>query len=72
MNEPRITVAWCRVCWWWLPASDIGTGCPSTDCNRKLVKRRAYRCGDDCEDNIVCFSVRDLREHRRIDHGVAA
>ena len=72
MNEPRITVAWCRVCWWWLPASDIGTRCPSDDCDHKLVKRRAYHCGDDCEDDVVAFTRRGLAAHRQEHHGLAA
>ena len=69
-REQRILIALCSDDGWWLPASEIGSRCPSDTCDRKLLKRRAYRCGDRCEDNIVCFSVADLRAHRMEYHGV--
>jgi len=72
VNEPRILVAWCRDCSHWEPASALGKRCSSIYCARKLVKRRAYLCGDDCEEDWASFTRADLAAHRSENHGVAA
>ena len=65
----RILIAWCPDDEVWLPAEWIGQSCAFTSCYRTLLKRRAYRCGDTCDEDRICFTLAELDEHRREYHG---
>ena len=42
---PKVTVAWCPDCLYWVVSDHIGSDClESPDCERTLVKRVGYLC----------------------------
>ena len=69
-RKGRILIVWCPDDKLWFPPEEIGGRCPCHPCVRTLRKRRAYRCGDTCDEDMVCFTRAALDEHRREYHGV--
>lgn len=43
-RTPKVTVAWCCDCCYWVEPKEIGGHCLSDDCPRTLVKRVGYLC----------------------------
>lgn len=60
-------VAWCRYCQHYVSEDEIGGGCPSTDCNRKLIKRRGYICTICTE---ICFGKKEFKAHMEYEHDI--